>query len=123
MQRNEALNKALKNLRSNSKDIEACAVVSEDGMMIASQLAEKKEDGPVAAMCSAMMSVGTRTVRELKRGKLQQVLVKGDQGFAAITNAGPHAVLLALAGPDAKLGLVLLELSRASAEIEKILAE
>ena len=123
MLRNEALNQALEDLQANFSDLEVSAVVSQDGLMIASLLPERGDGGPVAAMCAAMMLVGTRAVRELERGTLRQVLVKGDNGSAVITSAGPNAVLLALAKKEARLGLVFMELSRTSEEIEKILAD
>jgi uncharacterized protein len=122
MLRNEALNRALEKLQANSSDIEASAIVSEDGLMIASLLPSNHDEGPIAAMSAAMMSMGTRTSRELKRGNLQQVFVKGDDGYVVIMNAGPHAVLLALARKDAKLGLVFLDLSRACEEAKSILS-
>jgi uncharacterized protein len=115
--RAEQLNQILEKLKTSSSDIEACAVVSEDGLMIASLLPEGFEDEQVAAMSAAMMSMGTRTTQELNRGTLRQLFVKGDNGYAIGMYAGPNAVLLALAGKEAKLGLIFLDLSRAVEEI------
>ena len=115
--RAEQLNQILEKLKSSSSDIEACAVVSEDGLMIASLLPRGFEEAQVAAMSAAMMSTGTRTTKELNRGTLQQLFVKGDNGYAIGMYVGPKAVLLALAGKEAKLGLVFLDLSRAVEEI------
>jgi predicted regulator of Ras-like GTPase activity (Roadblock/LC7/MglB family) len=120
--RTEELNNILENLNASSSDIEACAVVSEDGLMIASLLPQGLEEGQIAAMSAAMMSMGTRTAKELNRGALQQLFVKGDSGYVISIYAGPHAVLLALARKEAKLGLIFLDLSRAAEETEKALA-
>ena len=46
MSRSEDLNNILEKLRASSSDIEACAVVSEDGLMIASLLPQGHEEGP-----------------------------------------------------------------------------
>ena len=119
--RAEQLNQILEKLKSSSSDIEACAVVSEDGLMIASLLPEGYEDEQAAAMCAAMISTGTRTTQELNRGTLQQIFVKGDNGYVIGMYAGPNAVLLAITGKEAKLGLVFLDLSRAVEEINKAL--
>ena len=119
--RAEQLNRILENLQNSSSDIEACAVVSEDGLMIAGLLPEGFEEAQVAAMSAAMMSTGTRTTQELNRGTLQQLFVKGDNGYVIGTYAGPHAVLLALAGKEAKLGLIFLDLSRAAEETKNAL--
>jgi len=121
MSRIENLNKALSKLQSSSSDLEACAVVSEDGLIIASSLHQGIEEARVAAMSAAMLSMGGRTAAELKRGKLEQLFVKGEDGYVVIMNAGPHAVMLALARRDAKLGLLFLDLSRASDEVKDIL--
>ena len=119
--RAEQLNQILEKLQTRSSDIEACAVVSEDGLMIASLLPEGFQDEQVAAMSAAMMSMGTRTTQELNRGTLRQLFVKGDNGYAIGMYAGPNAVLLALAGKEAKLGLIFLDLSRTVEEINKAL--
>jgi predicted regulator of Ras-like GTPase activity (Roadblock/LC7/MglB family) len=119
--RAEQLNQILEKLQTGSSDIEACAVVSEDGLSIASLLPEGYEEEQVAAMCAAMMSAGTRTTKELNRGALQQLFVKGDNGYVIGMYAKPTAVLLALAGKEAKLGLVFLDLSRTAEEISKAL--
>ena len=122
MNRAEQLNQILENLRASSSDIEACAIVSEDGLMIASLLPQDLEETQIAAMSAAMMSMGTRTATELNRGSLQQLFVKGDNGYVIGMYAGPHAVLLALARKEAKLGLIFLDLSRAAGATDKALA-
>ena len=119
--RAEQLNQILEKLQTSSNDIEACAVVSEDGLMIAGLLPQGYEEAQVAAMSAAMMSTGTRTTQELNRGALRQLFVKGDNGYAIGMYAGPNAVLLALAGKEAKLGLLFLDLSRAVEEINIVL--
>ncbi|UCH98775.1 MAG: roadblock/LC7 domain-containing protein [Candidatus Aminicenantes bacterium] len=122
MNRAEQLKQILENLQAGSSDIEACAVVSEDGLMIASLLPQGLEEAQVAAMSAEMMSLGTRTAKELNRGSLQQFFIKGDNGYAIGMDAGPHAVLLVLARKEARLGLIFLDLSRAAEETNKALA-
>ena len=122
MSRTEALNGALANLQASSAEIEACAVVSEDGLIIASSLPQGLEEAQIAAMSAALLSMGSRTARELKRGQLQQLFVKGDDGYVIIMHAGPHAVLLAMARKEAKLGLVFLDTSRTAEELKNILS-
>ena len=122
MSRIDGLNSALSKLQAGSSDIEAGAVVSEDGLIIASMLPQGVEEGRIAAMSAAMLSIGTRTAMELKRGRLEQLYVKGDNGYVIIMNAGPHAVMLAMTRKEAKLGLIFLEVSRAAEEVKNILA-
>ncbi|MBI5496353.1 MAG: roadblock/LC7 domain-containing protein [Deltaproteobacteria bacterium] len=122
MTRTETLNKVLANLQSSAADIEAAAVVSPDGLIIAHSLPQGLEETQIAAMSAALLSMGVRTARELRRGQLEQLFVKGTEGFIVIMQAGPHAVLLTLARRDAKLGLIFLDVSRAAEEIKKTLA-
>jgi len=121
MARIDELNKALQGLLSSSGDIEGSAIVSEDGLIIASALQQGIEEGRVAAMSSAMLSIGDRIGMELKRGKLEQIFVKGEFGFIVLMHAGSHAVLVALARKEAKLGLLFLDMQRTADEVKKIL--
>jgi predicted regulator of Ras-like GTPase activity (Roadblock/LC7/MglB family) len=122
MSKIEELNTVLSNLQASSSDIEACAVVSEDGLVMASALPQGVEEARVAAMSAAMMSMGARTAAELNRGDLERLFVKGKDGFVVIMRAGGHGVLMAMAREDAKLGLLFLDMSRAAEETATILA-
>ena len=118
----ERLEAALSNLQTASTDVEASAVVSEDGLIMASLLPRGLEEAQIAAMSAAMLTIGTRTARELERGRVEQIFVKGADGYVVIMAAGAHAVLLGLARKDAKLGLVFLDASRAAEEIRAVLS-
>ena len=107
----------LRGLRAGSPDIEASAVVSVDGLAIASDLPANVEEDRVAAMSAAMLSLGERIAGELERGTLDQVYIRGGSGYLLLTSAGSDAVLTALARKDAKLGLVFLDLKRAAQDI------
>ena len=122
MSKPEELNKILIKLQSSTNDFEASAIISEDGLIIAHILPQGLSETQIAAMSAAMMSMGVRTSEELKRGKLQQLFLKGENGHVVITQSGPHSVLLTLTREDAKLGLVFLSMSRAAEEIEKVLS-
>ena len=117
----EKLTEMLKNLGSTSPDIEASAVVSTDGLVIASALPKDVEEDRVAAMSAAMLSLGERTSKELMKGSLEEVFVKGQNGYILLMGAGEEAVLTALAKKDAKLGLVFLDMKRAAEEIAKVI--
>jgi hypothetical protein len=107
------LTDALYNLQSSATDIEASAIVSVDGLIIASALPSGAGEDRVAAMSAAMLSLGERIAMELGRGLLEQVYVKGDRGYVILMNVGEEAVLTVLARDQAKLGLVFLEMRRA----------
>lgn len=122
MSRIDELNKALGNLQSSSSDVEACAIVSEDGLIIASYLPQGIEEERIAAMSAAMLSMGERISLELKRGSLEQLFVKGQEGYFLSMHAGAHAVLIALVRKDAKLGLIFFDLNKAAEAIKAVLS-
>jgi len=122
MARIERLNKALADLQASSADITACAIVSEDGLIMASSLPQGIEETRVAAMSAAILSMGTRAAMELRRGALEQLFVRGEDGYLILMSAGRHAVMMALARKEAKLGLLFLDVSDAAKQAADALA-
>ncbi len=119
--REEVLTSVLSELNGTSADIEASAILSTDGLIISSLLPSNVNEDHVAAMSASMLSLGERTSRELERGELEQVLIKGDLGYVIMTSAGPDAVLSVLAKSNARLGLIFLDIKRASEAIKPLL--
>ncbi|MBL8329885.1 MAG: roadblock/LC7 domain-containing protein [Rubrivivax sp.] len=119
--RAELLNSILGELNGSTADIEASAVLSNDGLMMASMLPSGMDEDRVGAMSAAMLSLGDRTARELARGDLEQVLIKGHKGYVLLTHAGNDAVLTVLCKPNARLGLIFLDVKRAAEGISKVI--
>jgi predicted regulator of Ras-like GTPase activity (Roadblock/LC7/MglB family) len=118
--RNELMVDRLQDMQAASPDIVASAIVSVDGLIIASALPADVEEDRVSAMSAAMLSLGERIASELGRGILEQVYIRGDEGFVILTAVGEEAVLTALAREEAKLGLVFLEMRRAAEDLERL---
>ena len=119
--RAEQMVKRLRDMQASAPDIEASAVVSVDGLIIASALPADAEEDRVSAMSAAMLSLGERIAGELGRGNIEQVYVKGDQGYVILTAVGEEAVLTVLANKNAKLGLVFLEMRRAAEDLAHLI--
>jgi predicted regulator of Ras-like GTPase activity (Roadblock/LC7/MglB family) len=111
----------LKDLEAGTPDIEASAVVSDDGFIIASVLPQDIDEDRVGAMSATMLALGERAANELDRGELEQTFVKGKDGYVIMSFVGEAAVLTTIASKDAKLGLVFLEMKRATTELLKLL--
>jgi predicted regulator of Ras-like GTPase activity (Roadblock/LC7/MglB family) len=111
----------LRDLQSSSQDIEASAVVSVDGLTIASALPRDVEEDRVSAMSAAMLSLGERIATELGRGQLDQVYIRGESGFVILMSVGGNAVLTVLARDKAKLGLIFLDMRRAAEDLTGML--
>lgn len=118
--RSDLMVQRLRNMQAAAPDIEASAIVSVDGLIMASALPADVEEDRVSAMSAAMLSLGERIASELGRGALEQVYIRGASGFIVLTSVGEEAVITALARQDAKLGLVFLEMRRASEDIAKL---
>ncbi|MFK7858589.1 MAG: roadblock/LC7 domain-containing protein [Granulosicoccus sp.] len=119
--RAEVLNSILSDLNGSTTDIEASAVLSTDGLIMASMLPGSMDEDRVGAMSAAMLSLGERISSELMRGELDQVLIKGDMGYVLMTHAGKEAVVTVIAKPDTRLGLIFLDIRRAAEAIAKII--
>ena len=117
----ERLNRILRALQSASPDVEASALISEDGLIIASALPQHVDESRVGAMSATILSLGTRAAHELERGSVEEVLVRGPDGYAVLLSAGSGTLLLALATREAKLGLIFLDMRRTVAEIRQVL--
>ena len=111
----------LRDMQASSPEIEASAIVSIDGLTIASALPVEVEEDRVSAMSAAMLSLGERIASELGRGSLKQVYIKGEQGFVILMSIGEDTVLTALARDNAKLGLIFLDMRRAIADLIKLI--
>jgi predicted regulator of Ras-like GTPase activity (Roadblock/LC7/MglB family) len=118
--RTEQMVTCLKDLQVSSPDIEASAVVSVDGLTMASSLPADVEEDRVSAMSAAMLSLGERIASELGRGILDQVYIRGEGGFVILMSVGEDAVLTVLARAQAKLGLLFLDMKRAAEDLSKI---
>ncbi len=119
--KNEELVDRLRILQRSTPAIEASAVVSVDGLIIASALPQGVEDDRVSAMSAAMLTLGERISTELGRGSLSQVYVRGEKGYVILMSTGNDAVLTAICSADAKLGLVLLDMNRAAADLTRLI--
>jgi predicted regulator of Ras-like GTPase activity (Roadblock/LC7/MglB family) len=110
----------LQTMQAAAPDIEASAIVSVDGLIMASALQQGVEEDRVSAMSAAMLSLGERISTELGRGGLEQVYIKGNAGSIVLTSVGEEAVLTAMARQEAKLGLIFLEMRRAAEDLVKL---
>lgn len=115
------LNQILEKLNNVSADIEGSAIVSSDGLVLASALPSSVDEDLVSAMCAALQGLATRAAEELNRGEIEQLYLKGAGGFMFITQAGSDASLAVMANGRAKLGILFLDAKRAAAEVEAIL--
>ncbi|MGB3515284.1 MAG: diacylglyceryl transferase [Leptolyngbya sp. DLM2.Bin15] len=117
----EKLNTLLQNFVSATSDVEGAALVTPDGLPLATSLPGGMDDERVSAMSAAMLSLGERIGSELARGSIDRIYVEGTHGYGVLTSCAEDAVFLVLANRSAKLGVLMLEIKRAIAELKLVL--
>jgi uncharacterized protein len=117
----ERIQDVLRSLRAVSPDIVGSAMVSTDGFIIASLLPSEVDEELVSGMAAALLGVGERIAGELMGGSMEQTYVRGKLGYVILNAVGNEALLIVLTTPDAKLGLVFLDIKRRVQELAKIL--
>jgi predicted regulator of Ras-like GTPase activity (Roadblock/LC7/MglB family) len=117
----ERIQEVLRSLRAVSPDIMGSAVVSTDGFIIASLLPAEVDEELISGMAAALLGAGERIAAELMGGGMEQTYVRGKLGYVILNAVGQEALLIVLTTPDAKLGLVFLDVKRRVQELGKIL--
>lgn len=115
--RSARLERVLATLLAQAPEMEAAAVVSFDGLPMASALPRGLDEDRVAAMSAALLSLGERAAQGLGRGDLSQVYVEGEEGTVFLVSADDEAVLVAVGARGAKVGLLLFEVRQAAAAV------
>ncbi|MFH1127505.1 MAG: roadblock/LC7 domain-containing protein [archaeon] len=100
-------------------DIEGAAVITRDGLMIASELNSETDGDTFAAMSATMTGAAETAIQELKGDSPERVIVESNSMKLITTGAGKDAILACIVQPKAKLGLILIEMRRTADNIMK----
>ena len=117
----ENLDDILKKLLTAIPEVKAVAIVSAEGLPIASALPQGVDETRIAAMTAALLSLAERSVIEMDKGEFEQLYVKGTEGYLLVLQAGPNAVLVVSTTKDVRLGLIFLDCKRTCEKIAKLL--
>jgi predicted regulator of Ras-like GTPase activity (Roadblock/LC7/MglB family) len=117
----EKMTEILKAFMSRDERLQASAIVTVDGFIIAYELKTEIEAESLAAMPSAVLSLSKKASRTLMKGNLEQVYLKGNKGYLLMIHSGEELCLTTLATNEAKLGMVFLEMRRAIKDIIDVL--
>ncbi len=93
MANEDTLEDILKGLLASIPEVQSAAIVSVEGLPIASALPPDVDETRIAAMTAAILSLGERAAQELGKGVLEQVFIRGLTGYILVMAAGPNAVL------------------------------
>lgn len=117
----EAIMQILREAEQSVDGVQGVAVVSTDGLPMASAVETKMGEAELAALASSMLSIGSTAMDNLKKGELDSIYVKCDKGYILLRYSGPLAVVLFITEENARLGPLLLELKRTATRLEEML--
>lgn len=123
MTKADQLSTALDDFLTISTEVEAAAVVTADGLPMASALPPHVQEDRLAAMSAALLTLGERAASELGKGELAQVFIEGPRGHVILMAAGRDCVLVCVTARGAKVGLVLFEMRRIAERVAKVMEE
>lgn len=115
------LDQILRELLHQTPGVEAAAVVSFDGLPMASALPAGMDEDRVAAMSAALLSLAERAAQGLGRGDLSQVYIEGEHGTVFLVSAQDEGVLIAVTAAGAKVGMMLYEVKLAANRVGEVL--
>jgi uncharacterized protein len=99
------------------------AVLSADGLLIASSRGLSREDADhLAAVAAGFQSLAQGAGRHFGGGPVRQTIIEMESAFLFVTAAGQGACLAVLAADDADMGLVAYEMAMLVTRVGQYLA-
>lgn len=121
MSRQAQLQQAIQQLKQQVGELSGVIVASTDGLSLVTDLPES-ESARAAAMAATTLGLGKRISQTMALGNLDEVVVRGQQGYLIIYAAGSQAVLAVTAPMGANLGLINLEARQTAQRIAQAFA-
>ena len=90
----DSLDDILKRLLGAIPEVKSAAIVSAEGLPIASALPQGIDETRIAAMTAALLSLSERAIIEMGKGDFDQLYIKGSNGYLLIMQAGPNVVII-----------------------------
>ncbi|OPY29335.1 MAG: Roadblock/LC7 domain protein [Methanocella sp. PtaU1.Bin125] len=103
--------------------IRAIAIVSRDGILIASDMPAEIHPETFAAMSAIILGAAETAALEINTPAPDRIIVETDEGRLVVSGAGERMMLVALAEAQAGLGHVIVEMSRAVDRIKELFGE
>ena len=120
--KSEKLSEILKKLKQ-SGGMESVAIITRDGLLVASELSESVDGETLAAMTATMTGAAETAMSELKKKEIARIIVESSDSKLISMGAGKKAILVCMVSEKAKLGFVLLEMEKASKQIEGVVGK
>ena len=115
----QRLKEILDELTMRNPNVLSALVVSDDGLNVASGIPHH-EDDELALTASDLVDIAKKFSKRLEQGRLNRILLEGEQRTTVVMNAGKRTVLVVLTPADEKLGLLGLSMRQAANRIAAI---
>jgi len=107
----------LQQLRQRNPDITAAVIASTDGLAVHEDAAGGVDTEALAAMSADIAVRAARMAEDIGQGATQQLLVQSDGGYVVASRVGDGFCLVVSAKAEASLGLLLMSVRKAAAEV------
>lgn len=98
--------------------IDASAVVARDGSLMAANIPPDVHPEIFGAMSATMLIAAETAVTELKKGATDFIITQAKEAKIIAMGAGPNALIVTMISPTTTLGLILMEMERASEKVK-----
>jgi predicted regulator of Ras-like GTPase activity (Roadblock/LC7/MglB family) len=115
----QLLKEILDDLVVKNPNIFSVLVVSDDGLKVASGIPHPGDDD-LSLTASNLMDSAKEFSDHLEQGRLNRIILEGEQRIIIVTAAGKRTILVVLTTPDEKLGLITMSMRRAADQIAAI---
>ncbi|MCX9025633.1 MAG: roadblock/LC7 domain-containing protein [Candidatus Methanoperedens sp.] len=111
---------ALKQLEDSTGDILSSALVTDDGLIMASTTSGKVNKETFAAYCAAAFKRAGETMEELSNENIDTLLFESKNHRVVTVRVGEHALLVVLTGMNVQMGLVLINIQKTAQKIKEL---
>lgn len=114
------LEKVLYQLHIDSLEIESSALISKDGLTLASNLNKDVNEDHIGAMSAALLSLGNRIIDNLVHSSTNSIMIQSQAGYVIVTAVTDELLLTVMTRPDSQLGMVFHDIKTAANSAREI---
>jgi predicted regulator of Ras-like GTPase activity (Roadblock/LC7/MglB family) len=111
---------ALEQLENSTGDILSSALVTDDGLIMASTTSGDVNKETFAAYCAAAFKRASETMEELSSENIDTLLFESKNNRIVTVRVGEHALLVVLTSKNVQMGLVLINMQRTAQKIKEL---
>ena len=104
---------------TSAADVLGAAVITKDGLLIASELSESTNGEAIAATAAAMQGAAETAVTELEDASPERIIIESKKTKLITIEAGEQAILACIVNAKANLGLILMQMDKGVLELKK----